>query len=89
MKPGWICTLHKHKILKQFLQPKMHCFYIQDGLCTKVESGVDVKKLIKTFHHQKILVGWTVVNYWVPNWTTEAEASKECREFVKCACTTV
>ena len=23
------------------------------------------------------------------HWTTEAEASKECREFVKCACTTV
>ena len=37
--------------------------------------------------------GWKdsgeVLVKWVPHWTTEAEASKECREFVKCACTTV
>ena len=34
--------------------------------------------------------GWKdsgeVLIKWVPHWTTEAEASKECREFVKCAC---
>ena len=25
---------------------------------------------------------------WVPNWMTQSGASKECREFVKCGCTT-
>ena len=60
----------------------------------KYQSGVWSKCLeaIQNLSSPKNF-GWKdsgeVLVKWVPHWTTEAEASKECREFVKCACTTV
>ena len=92
MKPGWICTSHEHKTLRLFHQQRMLCSYVQKELCTRVGFGVNVLRPYKISHHLKVF-GWKdsgeLLVKWVPHWTTEAEASKECREFVKCACTTV